>query len=164
MKDGKLGDAPVKLEIEDDSLKPASAKQAADRMVQSGVKLFTGVNSSNVLAAVVPGVLESGGFYVSLNPGPSVFASEKCNKNYVVASYQNDAFHEAAGLSANRLGYKKVMLLAPNYQAGRRRQPPRGSGRGSGKAESRLTNRAASLSPRPAKSWTRRGNCGISPR
>ncbi len=70
MKDGKLGDTAVKLEIEDDSLKPANAKQAADRMAQSGVKLFTGVNFSNVLAAVVPGVLESGGFYVSLNPGP----------------------------------------------------------------------------------------------
>jgi branched-chain amino acid transport system substrate-binding protein len=119
LKDGTLGGVPVKLEIEDDSLKPANAKQAADRMVQSGIKLFTGVNFSNVLAAVVPGVLEAGGFYVSLNPGPSIFAGEKCNRNYFVASYQNDAFHEAAGLSANRLGYQRVVLLAPAYQAGR---------------------------------------------
>ena len=77
------------------------------------------MNFSNVLAAVVPGVLESGGYYVSLNPGPSSFAGERCHRNYFVASYQNDAFHEAAGLSANRLGYKRVALLAPNYQAGR---------------------------------------------
>lgn len=116
---GKLGGVPVKLEIEDDALKPANAKQAADRMVQSGIKLFSGVNFSNVLAAVVPGVLDSGGFYVSLNPGPSTFAGEKCHQNYFVASYQNDAAHEAAGLSANELGYKNVVLLAPNYQAGR---------------------------------------------
>lgn len=119
MNGGKLGGVPVKLVVEDDALKPANAKQAADRMIQSGVKLFTGVNFSNVLAAVVPGVLESGGFYVSLNPGPSTFAGEKCSPNYFVASYQNDAFHEAAGLSANELGYKRVVLLAPNYQAGR---------------------------------------------
>ena len=119
MSGGKLGGVPVKLVVEDDALKPANAKQAADRMIQSGIKLFTGVNFSNVLAAVVPGVLESGGVYVSLNPGPSTFAGEKCSPNYFVASYQNDAFHEAAGLSANELGYKRVVLLAPNYQAGR---------------------------------------------
>ncbi|WP_349366408.1 MAG: ABC transporter substrate-binding protein [Nitratireductor rhodophyticola] len=117
--DGKLGDTPVVLEVEDDGLKPANAKQSADRLVQSGVKLFTGVNFSNVLAAVQPTVMKSGGFYVSVNPGPSVFAGEKCNPNYFVASYQNDAFHEAAGLAANKLGYKKVVILAPNYQAGR---------------------------------------------
>lgn len=119
MDDGKLGGVPVKLQIEDDALKPANAKQAADGMIQSGVKLFTGVNFSNVLAAVVPGVLESGGTYVSVNAGPSTFAGEKCNPGYFVASYQNDAFHEAAGLAANELGYKKMVLLAPNYQAGR---------------------------------------------
>ncbi|APW40802.1 ABC transporter substrate-binding protein [Rhodoferax koreense] len=116
---GKLGGVPVELVVEDDGLKPANAKQAADRMVASGIKLFTGVNFSNVLAAVVPGVLEADRFYVSLNPGPSNFAGENCNRNYFVASYQNDAFHTAGGVAANELGYKRVVLLAPNYQAGR---------------------------------------------
>lgn len=116
---GMLGGVPVQLVIEDDGLKPANAKQAADRMLQSGIKLFTGVNFSNVLAAVVPGVVRSGAFYVSLNPGPSNFAGEKCDQNYFVASYQNDAFHTAGGVAANELGYKRVALLAPNYQAGR---------------------------------------------
>ena len=116
---GKLGGVPVQLVIEDDGLKPANAKQAADRMLQSGIKLFTGVNFSNVLAAVAPGVVKSGAFYVSLNPGPSSFAGEKCDQNYFVASYQNDAFHTAGGVAANELGYKRVALLAPNYQAGR---------------------------------------------
>ena len=32
-----------------------------------------------------------------------------------MASYQNDAFHTAGGVAANELGYKKVVLLAPNY-------------------------------------------------
>ena len=116
---GKLGGVPVQLVVEDDALKPANAKLAADRLLQSDVKLFTGVNFSNVLAAVVPSVVKAGGFYVSLNPGPSNFAGEKCDQNYFVASYQNDAFHTAGGVAANELGYKKVVLLAPNYQAGR---------------------------------------------
>src|SRR4051812_4329108 len=116
---GKLGGIPVELVVEDDGLKPANAKQAVDRMVQSGIRLYTGVNFSNVLAAVAPSVLQAGYFYVSLNPGPSNFAGEKCDRNYFVASYQNDAFHTAGGVAANELGYKRVVLLAPNYQAGR---------------------------------------------
>ena len=116
---GKLGGVPVELVVEDDGLKPANAKQAADRMVQSGIKLYTGVNFSNVLAAVVPSVTKAGFTYVSANPGPSVFAGEKCDPNYFVASYQNDAFHTAGGVAANELGFKRVVALAPNYQAGR---------------------------------------------
>ncbi len=116
---GKLGGVPVELVVEDDGLKPANAKQAADRMVQSGIKLYTGVNFSNVLAAVVPGVVKSGAFYISLNPGPSVFAGERCDPNYFVSSYQNDAFHTADGVAANERGFKRVVVLAPNYQAGR---------------------------------------------
>ena len=48
-------------------------------MVQSGVRLFTGVNFSNVLAAVAPAVLNAGGFYVSLNAAPSNYAGRACN-------------------------------------------------------------------------------------
>ena len=39
---GKLGGVPVALVVEDDGLKPANAKQSADRMVQSGIRLYTG--------------------------------------------------------------------------------------------------------------------------
>ncbi|MET4575343.1 ABC transporter substrate-binding protein [Ottowia thiooxydans] len=116
---GKLGGVPVELVVEDDGLKPANAKQAADRMVQSGIRLYTGVNFSNVLAAVVPSVTKAGYTYISANPGPSVFAGEKCDPNYFVASYQNDAYHTAGGVAANELGFKRVVVLAPNYQAGR---------------------------------------------
>jgi len=42
---GKLGGVPIELVVEDDALKPTSAKQAADRMIQSGKSLFTGINS-----------------------------------------------------------------------------------------------------------------------
>lgn len=117
--DGKLGGVPVELVVEDDALKPANAKQAADRLIQSGIPLYTGVNFSNVLAAVVPSVTKAGFTYISSNPGPSVFAGAKCDPNYFVASYQNDAYHTAGGVAANELGFKRVVVLAPNYQAGR---------------------------------------------
>ena len=66
---GKLGDVAVALEVEDDALKPANGKQIADKMLANNVKLFTGVNFSNVLTAVLPSVLKGDGFYVSNNPG-----------------------------------------------------------------------------------------------
>src|SRR5699024_1225855 len=110
---------PVTLEVEDDGLKPATAKQTVDRMVQSGIQLYTGVNFSNVLAAVAPSVTKAGYTYVSLNPGPSIFAGKKCSPNYFVASYQNDAYHTAGGVAANELGFERVAVLAPDYQAGR---------------------------------------------
>ncbi|WP_343293038.1 ABC transporter substrate-binding protein [Vandammella animalimorsus] len=116
---GKLGGVPVELLIEDDGLKPANAKQAADRLVQSGVRLYTGVNFSNVLAAVVPSITKAGHTYVSAQAGPSMFAGARCDRNYFVASYQNDFYHSSAGIAANELGFKRMVVLAPNYQAGR---------------------------------------------
>ena len=115
----KLGGVPVELLIEDDGLKPASAKQSADKMLADGVRLFTGINWSNVLMATAPGVLDAGAFYVSLNPGPSPLAGKGCRPRYFVASYQNDNYHAAAGLGANIVGYKRMMVMAPNYQAGK---------------------------------------------
>ena len=98
---------------------PANAKQSADRMVQSGVRLFTGVNFSNVLAAVAPAVLNAGGFYVSLNAAPSNYAGRACNPNYFSVAFQNDSYADTAGMAANDLGARRVVVMAPNYQAGR---------------------------------------------
>ncbi|WP_438859133.1 ABC transporter substrate-binding protein [Achromobacter spanius] len=116
---GKLGGVPVNVRVEDDALKPANAKQTADRMVQDGVRLFTGVNFSNVMAAVGPTVLNAGGFYVSLNAGPSNYAGKACNPNYFAVAFQNDSYADTAGIAANELGVKRVVVMAPNYQAGR---------------------------------------------
>lgn len=116
---GKLGGVPVNLRVEDDALKPANAKQIADKMVQSGVRLFTGINFSNVMAAVGPTVLNAGAFYVSLNAGPSNYAGKACNPNYFSVAFQNDSYADTAGIAANELGAKRVVIMAPNYQAGR---------------------------------------------
>lgn len=117
---GKLGGVAVQVLVEDDGLKPAQAKQTVNRFLKSdGVRLFTGVVFSNVLEAVAPDVLDDGAIYVSPNAGPSSLAGKNCNANYYVVSWQNDTLHESAGENANRLGYKKMFLLAPNYPAGK---------------------------------------------
>ncbi len=116
---GKLGGIPVELVVEDDALQPAKGKQIIDRMSLNGISLYTGVMFSNVLAAVVSGATKDGNFYISPNAGPSNLAGKQCKPNYFVSSYQNDVPHEMAGVAANELGYKKMVILAPNYQAGR---------------------------------------------
>lgn len=117
---GKLGGVPVQVIVEDDKLKPADGKQIAEKFLQSDkIKLFSGIIFSNVAGAVVPTVLEGGGIYVSPNAGPSNLAGKACDKNYFVASWQNDNLHESAGALAKKLGYKNMVLLAPNYQAGK---------------------------------------------
>ena len=117
---GSLGGMPVQFMVEDDGLKPAQAKEIADRMYRSeGIRLFTGIVFSNVLAAAVPDLLDNEAVYVSPNAAPSSFAGKACDKNYFVVSWQNDSLHESAGANANRLGFKRMVLLAPNYQAGK---------------------------------------------
>jgi branched-chain amino acid transport system substrate-binding protein len=117
---GSLGGVPVEMVVEDDALKPAQAKTALERMQKtSGIRLFSGIVFSNILAAVAPDILEAGGFYVSPNAAPSIFAGKGCNKNYFAVAWQNDTLHETAGIAANELGYKRAVILAPNYQAGK---------------------------------------------
>ena len=56
--------------------------------------------------------------YLSSNPGPSAYAGEKCSP-WFFAQYQNDTYDEAAGKVANEKGYRNVVLIAPNYPAGK---------------------------------------------
>jgi len=117
---GKLGGVPVELLVEDDALKPDQGKQIAAKMLRSDrTRIMTGIIFSNVAGAVVPDILAAGAVYISPNAGPSGFSGKGCNKNYFVASWQNDNLHEAAGELAKQAGYKNLYIFAPNYQAGR---------------------------------------------
>ncbi len=117
---GKLGGVPVQLLVEDDALKPGTAKQIAEKFIKGeNARIITGINFSNVLSAVLPDIIDAGAFYISPNAAPSNFAGKDCDQNYFVASWQNDTLHEAAGQQATMLGYKKMVILAPNYQAGK---------------------------------------------
>lgn len=117
---GRLGGQAVQVMVEDDGFRPPQGKAVAERFLRNErIKLFTGVVFSNILGAVAPDVLDADGIYVSPNAGPSNFAGRECHRNYFVISWQNDSLHESAGELANRLGYRRMFILAPNYQAGR---------------------------------------------
>jgi branched-chain amino acid transport system substrate-binding protein len=117
---GKLGGLPAEVVIGDDQFNPDAGKQLADRMLKRDrVDLLTGIVFSNIMLAVVPGAIEQKTFYVSPNAAPSPMAGKQCNPFFFVASWPNDAYHEAAGQHASDRGYKNVYLMAPNYQAGK---------------------------------------------
>lgn len=116
---GKLGGVPVDIRVEDDALKPANAKLIADKMLQEGVKIFTGINFTNVMLAVGPSVVGANAFYISNNAGPAVFAGKNCNPYFFGAAFQNDTFTDTVGFVANEIDAKKAVIMVPNYQAGR---------------------------------------------
>lgn len=115
----QAGNKDVSVVVEDDAQKPELAVQIADKMIQQdNVDILTGIVWSNLLMAVVPGVVAQDKFYVSTNAAPAALAGEKCNALYFNAAYQNDNLHEAVGQYANE-GHKKMFIMAPNYPAGK---------------------------------------------
>lgn len=109
----------IEVVIEDDQRKPDVAVQLSDKMIQSEkVDVMTGIIWSNLAMAVIPGALAQGKLYLSPNAGPSALAGKGCHPNYFNVAWQNDNLHEAAGAYANKAGYGKSFILAPNYPAG----------------------------------------------
>ena len=114
------GASDMEIIVEDDQRKPDIAVQLADKLVQSEkVDVLTGIIWSNLAMAVVPAVTGQGKFYLSPNAGPSPLAGKGCHQNYFNVSWQNDAFSEAAGAYMSEQGVGKVVLMAPNYPAGK---------------------------------------------
>jgi branched-chain amino acid transport system substrate-binding protein len=117
---GRLGGLPVELLVGDDQFKPDVGRQLAEKYVKlDKVNFLTGFVFSNIMLAAVPVAFENKVIYVSPNAAPSPLAGKDCNPYFFVASWPNDAYHEAAGQHASDRGYKSVYLIAPNYQAGK---------------------------------------------
>ena len=117
---GKLGGVPAEFIQADTAGNPETARQVADRFIKRDkVDFFTGPVGSNVVLAVGPSLFGAKVPFLSANPGPSQLAGKQCNPYFFGTSYQNDAMHEAAGKHAADKGYKKVVVLAPNYPAGK---------------------------------------------
>ena len=109
----------LRVVTEDDAQRPEVAVQIADRMIQSErADILTGIIWSNLAMAVVPSVTAQDVFYISPNAGPSALAGAGCHPLYFNAAWQNDMLHEAAGATANALGYTNTFIMAPNYPAG----------------------------------------------
>lgn len=117
---GKLGGVPTTVVLADDQLKPDVGRQEVDRLLEKeNVQFVVGVVFSNVAMAVFKPITESGAFFISTNAGPSPIAGTQCSPNFFATSWQNDQTHAVVGKYANDKGYKRVLLLAPNYQAGK---------------------------------------------
>ena len=120
MNGGRLGGLPAEVLVGDDQFKPEVGRQLAEKNVKlDKVNFLTGMVFSNIMLASVPVAFENKTIYVSPNAAPSPLAGKDCNPYLFVASWPNDAYHEAAGQHATNRGYKNTYLIAPNYQAGK---------------------------------------------
>ena len=119
-KGGKLGGAAVTVVKEDDQLKPDLGVQLIRKLIeQDKVNLITGVTFSNVMMAVAKPLADAGALFVGSNAGPAPLAGKQCNANFFFTSFQNDNQAEVLGKYAMDKGFKKMLLLAPNYQSGK---------------------------------------------
>ncbi|MGL4240159.1 MAG: penicillin-binding protein activator, partial [Beijerinckiaceae bacterium] len=117
---GKLGPATAEVSVTDDELKPdVSVTKARALVERDNVDFVVGPIFSNVLQAIMKPVTDSRAILISPNAGTSNFAGKQCNPNFFVTSYQNDQNHEVLGKHAQDAGYKRVFIMAPNYQAGK---------------------------------------------
>jgi len=117
---GKLGGANVQVIKEDDQLKPDLGVQLAQKLIEKDkVNIITGVTFSNVMMAVHKPITDAGIFLIGSNAGPSPLTGKGCSPMFFSTSWNNDSLHEPMGQYATDAGYKKVYLLAPNYQAGK---------------------------------------------
>ncbi|SDT95433.1 ABC transporter substrate-binding protein [Stappia sp. ES.058] len=117
---GKLGGETVSLIVEDDELKPDVALLKAKSLVERDeVDFVVGTVFSNMLQAIFKPIIQSDTFLISPNAGPSTFAGKNCNPYFFVTSYQNNQNAEVSGMIANEEGFENVVIMVPNYQAGR---------------------------------------------
>lgn len=117
---GKFGGLPAEVIVADDQQKPEIAQQATEKFLKKDkVDFMTGIVFSNLMLAVGQPVFESKTFFVSANAGPSQYAGEQCNPYFFNVAWQNDNLHEAVGKYVQDKGFKKVVLVAPNYPGGK---------------------------------------------
>lgn len=117
---GKLGGTPVEVISGDSQLKPEVATQVVRKLIERDkVPIITGMTFSTILNAVYRLIDEKEIFLILSNAAPSSFAGANCSKYRFVTSWQNDQQAEVVGKYASDKGFKKMVLMAPNYQGGR---------------------------------------------
>jgi branched-chain amino acid transport system substrate-binding protein len=117
---GLLGGQKVEIFREDDQLKPEVGVQVVQKLIEKDrVNVVVGVTASNVINAVYPRIVEAGVVFLGTNGGPAPFAGERCSPLFVSTAFQNDGGHEAMGQYAQNRGLKRVLVMTPNYQAGK---------------------------------------------
>ena len=120
MNGGKLGGVPIELLQEDSQMKPDVARQVVRSLVErEKVPIITGVSFSNEMLAIHKYITDKEVFLVGSNAGPSQIAGKQCSPYQFITSWQGDQAAEAVGQYAQEKGLKNIVVLAPNYQAGK---------------------------------------------
>jgi branched-chain amino acid transport system substrate-binding protein len=117
---GKLGGVAVEPVVVDDQLKPEIGVEQAKRLVEKEqTPIIVGTTFSNILMAIVQPITRAQVFLISPNAGPSPLAGAQCNQNFFAVAFQNDHIYEPIGAFLQNKGTKRMVALAPNYQAGK---------------------------------------------
>jgi branched-chain amino acid transport system substrate-binding protein len=117
---GKLGGQAVTVIKEDDQLKPEVGNQIVRKFLdKERVHAIVGLGFSNVMMASHKLIVDSGTVAIATNAGPSQVAGSACAANVFSVAWQNDGAAESMGKFMQEKGYKRVYLMAPNYQAGK---------------------------------------------
>jgi branched-chain amino acid transport system substrate-binding protein len=117
---GKLGGVPVQVIKEDSQLKPDVASQVVDKLLEKDkVPIITGITFSNIMMTVHKKITQKGVFLIGSNAGPAPIAGAQCSPYFFSTSWQNDTQAEVVGKFATDKGYRNVIAMAPNYQAGK---------------------------------------------
>ena len=88
-------------------------------MEKEKVPIIAGVTFSNVMMAIYEGVVDSHTFLIGSNASPSLIAGAQCSPYLLPNHAQNDQRAEAMGAYAAQKGYKRIITMAPDYQAGK---------------------------------------------
>ena len=116
----RIGGLETEVFVVDDQLKTDTAVSGVDSLIaQHKVHVVAGVLWSNVLLAIQERVLKSNTILLSTNAGPPQLAGEACSPLFISTSWQNDQFMDATAQIVKDDGAKSVVLMAPNYQAGK---------------------------------------------
>ncbi len=116
----RLGGQAVQVLKEDDQLKPDVGIQVVQKLIErERVPIIAGVTFSNVMMAIYKPIVEAGVFLIGTNAGPSPIAGALCSPFFYSTSWENAQQHETMGKFAQDKGYKRMVIMAPNYQAGK---------------------------------------------
>ena len=104
----------------DDQFKPDAGIAVVEKLLQQDkVHFVAGPIWSNVMVAIKDRVLNSNAILISTNAGPSQLAGKDCSPYFFSTSWQGDQVPEAMGELMNSEKLADVLLMAPNYQAGK---------------------------------------------
>jgi len=117
---GRMGQLPAELIVEDDQLDPKTGVQKTRKLLESDkVNMLAGMIFGNVTAAVAGVAMKSGLITVATVGSIPNIMGQECNPNYFTMAWAIDSNYEALASYLNGAGIKSVVLMAPNYVAGK---------------------------------------------